>query len=111
MSHSNTGVNRVLNWTGRRDDTLVGLVNVRLPSGIVHYDIQVHYRAGVWWASPSTFRPYTGPDGGPARTSAGIIRYVPDLVFGCKETAVRFSNGVMRALCEERPRLFAGGVR
>ena len=101
----------VIEFVERRSNSLVGFATVRLSIGIVFHDVNVHRADSRWWAVPPTGRPYVGRDGKPARTSAGVIRYVPDLGFLCEESALRFSNNVLTALCEERPRLFCGGGR
>lgn len=89
-------------WKPMRKNTLLGFAKVRIGTALAVADVTVHTKNGKRWASfPS--KPLLTSDGTPKRGDDGRIQYVPILEWLDRETADRFSNGVLSAIEREHP--------
>jgi hypothetical protein len=93
-------------WKSRTAGTLRGFLTAQLPSGMILHETAVHTRNGIWWASPAS-KPMVGKDGTVLRDEAGKIRYSPIVSFASRERRDRFSQGVIEALRQVQPEVFA----
>jgi hypothetical protein len=96
----------ISDWKPRVSGTLRGFCTAQLPSGMFLHETAIHTRNGIWWASPAS-KPMVGKDGTVLRDEAGKIRYSPIVSFASRERRDRFSQGVIEALRQVQPEVFA----
>ncbi len=89
-------------WKPMRKNTLLGFATVRIGAALSVKDVSVHTKNGKRWASfPS--KPIIDRDGNTQRRDDGRVQYVPVLEWLDRDTADRFSNGVIAAIEREHP--------
>jgi hypothetical protein len=98
----------VSDWKPRQSGTLRGFCTAQLPSGMVLHEVAIHTRNGSWWASPAS-KPMLSREGTVLRDEAGKVRYAPIVSFDSKQTRDRLSQGVVNALRQAHPEVFAEG--
>lgn len=92
----------LLAWKSVKKNTLRGFATVRLGAALSIKDVSVHVSHGKRWASlPS--KPMIDGDGNTKKNEGGKVQYVPILEWLDRDTADRFSNGVIAAVEREHP--------
>jgi hypothetical protein len=89
-----------------RRNTLLGFARIRMPSGTIFHDVNVHCSNGQYWASPAS-KPQIGRDGTQLRGTNGKPLYVPVVTFATKELRDRFSAAVVEAVRAAHPEALA----
>ena len=92
----------LLGWKELRRNTLRGFATVRLGRSLKIADVAVHCSHGKRWASLPG-KPMLDRDGNPKRNEAGKVVYSPVLEWSDKETADRFSGGVVELVERAHP--------
>ena len=89
------------NWRPLVRNTLRGFATVRV-GALKISDVAVHVKNDRTWAQlPS--KPQIGQDGIARRNDAGKIQYSPVIEWTTRESADRFSDGVVAAINGEHP--------
>jgi len=92
----------LLAWKAVTKNTLRGFATVRLGKALSIKDVAVHTSHGKRWASlPS--KPMMDAAGNVKKNDQGKTQYVPILEWLDRETADRFSEGVIEAVEREHP--------
>ena len=92
----------LLGWKSLKKNTLRGFATIRLGAALSIKDVAVHAMNGKRWASLPA-KPMISADGTTKKNDAGKIQYVPILEWLDRDTADRFSNGVIAAVEREHP--------
>lgn len=91
----------LLAWKAVQRNTLRGFAKVRLGKSMTIADVALHVANGRRWAQlPSKAMVNSGEL---MRDDAGKIKYVPVIEWLDRESADRFSNGVIEAVEREHP--------
>ena len=92
----------LLAWKPLNKNTLRGFATVRLGKALSIKDITLHASHGKRWASlPS--KPMMDAGGNVKKNDQGKVQYVPILEWLDRETADKFSEGVIEAVEREHP--------
>jgi hypothetical protein len=92
----------LLDWKPMARNSLRGFAAVRLGKSLKICDIAVHCAHGKRWAQMPG-KPQVDKDGLVRRNNDGKIQYTPILSWLDKETADRFSEGVIQAVEAAHP--------
>jgi hypothetical protein len=92
----------LVDWRPLRRNSLCGFATVRIGKSLKVRDVTVHNSNGKRWATfPS--KPIIDSAGNVKRTTDGKVQYVPILEWLDRETADKFSAGVIAAVEREFP--------
>lgn len=92
----------LLSWKPLRKNTLLGFASVRLGRSFAIEDVSVHHSNGKFWASlPS--KPLIDSSGVAKKNDQGKVQYAPVVKWLDRESADRFSQGVIAAIEAEHP--------
>lgn len=92
----------LIDWRPLKQNSLRGFATVRIGAALKVSDVTVHCSSGKRWASlPS--RPQVSKDGIAIKDERGKIKYFRIIEWMDKETADRFSEGVIQAIEAKHP--------
>jgi hypothetical protein len=90
------------------EKTLVGLVRVQLPSGLILHDVAIHKCNGTAWAIAPN-KPMLDRNGVQVKNATGKPLCVPIVAFASPELRDRFSAAVIDAVRAAHPRVLDHG--
>jgi len=86
-------------------NSLRGFARVKMPSGIVFWDVAIHDKGGSRWAAPSR-KPLVGAMGSQRLNGAGKLMFAPVVTFATRALSDRWSAEVIAALEAAHPDAF-----
>ena len=92
----------LLEWRAVKRNTLRGFAKIRIGKSMIVADVSVNVSHGRRWASFPA-KPVVSSDGVAKRDEKGKIVYVPLISWTDRDTADRFSEGVIQAIEREHP--------
>jgi hypothetical protein len=96
MSATTRARAEILAFAPRRQNTLAGSAEVRLPSGMILHDVGIHIAGTSAWASPAS-KAMLDKNGVALRDDRGKIKY-SRVTFASKELRDRFSEAIIEAV-------------
>jgi hypothetical protein len=97
MSATTRARAEILAFAPRRQNTLAGSAEVRLPSGMILYDVGIHIAGTSPWASPAS-KAMLDKNGVALRDDRVKIKYSQVITFASKELRDRFSDAIIEAV-------------
>lgn len=89
----------LVEWRPLRRNSLLGFASVRLGAMILR-DVTVHHDSGSYWAGLPA-KPRLAKGGETMKDEKGKVLYTPVVEWANKQTAKRFSDGVIAAVQKE----------
>jgi hypothetical protein len=102
MSTSTRTHPEILAFVPRRQNSLQGFAEVRLPSGMILHDVSVHIDGARAWAMPAS-KAMLDKNGLALRDDRGKVRYSPVITIASKELRDRFSEAIIEAIRLSHP--------
>jgi hypothetical protein len=97
---------RILKFTARGTNSLIGFADVQLASGMILHDVQIRVRAANVWAMPSS-KAMLDRDNNTMRDDGNKVTWSNQISLVDKETRTLFSHAVIEAMRLAHPDVLA----